>query len=129
MIFPLAISGPLELPLPVRHHHIEGNRAVARVDRDQVCVARSQIQLVVVERHAALRDVHTQIALPDQVAGLAIERLDDAAGVVHVDGAVVRERRRLVGAALVHSATPTASCNCSTLSRVICVSGLKLCAD
>ena len=65
-----------------------------------------EIQLVLVERHAAHRRVDAEALLPDQIAGLAVERLDDAVAVVEEDDAVVRERRRLVGAALAHRRHP-----------------------
>ena len=54
-------------------------------------------------RIAVLR---AETLFPDQIAGLAVERLNDAAGVVQEDRAVVRERRRLIGAAFVHRPDP-----------------------
>jgi hypothetical protein len=41
-----------------------------------------------------------------QIAGLAIERLHDAAGVVEEDRPVVRKRGRLIRSALVHGPDP-----------------------
>ena len=81
-------------------------------------------QLVVVERDAAHRDIAAKAVLPDQIAGLAVERLDDAAGVVQEDRAVVGERRRLLVPPSFIGQTH-ASCRSCALSRVICVSGLK----
>jgi hypothetical protein len=69
-------------------------------------VAQREIQLVVVERHATHRDVDAETLFPDQIAGLAIERLHDAAGVVEEDRSVVGERRGLIRAALVHRPDP-----------------------
>ena len=91
----------------VGHRHVPGHLAVARVERHEMCVAHRDEQLVVVERHAAHGGVAAEPMLPDQIAGLAVERLDDAAGVVQIDDAVVRERRRLVGAAFGHRRRPT----------------------
>src|SRR6185503_10407869 len=44
--------------------------------------------------------------LPDQIAGLAVERLDDSAGVIDEDRPVARQRRRLIGATLGHRRDP-----------------------
>ena len=76
------------------------------VERDHVRVAHRDEQLVVVERDAAHGDVAAEAMLPDQIAGLAVERLDDAGRVVQINRAVVRQRRRLVGAAFVHRPDP-----------------------
>ena len=91
MTFPFATSGPLELPRPSGIATSQTTSPV-RVERDEMRVAQRQEQLVVIERHAAHREVDAKALLPDQIAGLAVERLDDAAGVVEEDGAVIRER-------------------------------------
>ena len=77
---------------PIGHRGVPGDFAGARVERDQMRVAQREEQLVVVERHAAHGDVDAEALLPDQITGLAVERLDDAAGVVEEDGPVVGER-------------------------------------
>ena len=91
---------------PVRHRHVPRHLAGAGVERHEVRVAQRQKELVVVERHAAHGRVDAEPLLPDQIAALAVERLDDAVAVVEEDDAVVRERRRLVGAALAHRRHP-----------------------
>ena len=106
MILPFATIGPLELPRPSGIATSHATLPVRGVERHEVRVAEREIQLVVVERHAAHRRVDAEALFPDQIAGLAVERLDDAVGVVEEDDAVVRERRRLVGAAFDHRRHP-----------------------
>ena len=106
MILPLAMMGPLELPRPSGIATSHATLPVFASSATRCALLSATIQLVVVERHAAHRRVDAEPLLPDQIAGLAVERLDDAAGVVEEDGAVVRERRRLVRAALGHRRDP-----------------------
>ena len=79
--------------------------AVARVERDEARVGGRDDQLVLVDRdvahraHADLRQ-RPDFVLPDQLAGAAVERLDDVARVDQIDDAVVDERHGLVRAAL-----------------------------
>ena len=83
--------------------------AGSRVERHQVRVARRQEDLVVIQRDAAHRGavrVGAVAVLPNQFAGLPVERLQDVARVVEEDDAVVNDRRRLIGAAFVHRPDP-----------------------
>ena len=83
--------------------------AGARVERHQVRVARGHEELVFVHADAAHRGavgVAAVPVLPDQLAGLPVDRLQHVARVVEEDDAVVDERRGLVGAALVHRPDP-----------------------
>ena len=57
-------------------------------------------------RMAAPLALRAVAVFPDQLAGLAVDRLHDVAGVVEIDDAVVHERRGLVGAAFVHRPDP-----------------------
>ena len=68
----------------------------------------------------------TDLVLPDQLAGRRVERLHRVHGVGEEHDAVVDERRRLIRARPRSSPTPTRAADPSTLSRVICVSGLWL---
>ena len=99
-------QGAARTAAAIGHEHVPRHLSGARVERHQVRVAQREIQLVVVERHATHRDVHAEALFPDQIARPSVDRLDDTAGVVQEDGAVLGERRRLVRAALVHRPDP-----------------------
>ena len=112
--------GPLELPRPSGIATSHATLPVLRLERHEVPVAEREIQLVVVERHAAHRRVHAEALLPDQIAGLAVERLDvpllllrkTTPSCASGDGWLVPPS--LIGAT-------HASCSCAALSRVIWV--------
>ena len=68
-----------------------------------------QDDLVLVDRDAALRSrvgIGAVGVLPDQIAGLGIQRLQDVPGVVQVHDAVVNDGRGLIGAGVVHRPAP-----------------------
>ena len=86
--------------------------AGAGVERHQFRVAGRQVDLVVVDgdvAHAAggaARAVGADLIGPDEVAGGAVEGLHLVHRVGQVDDAVVHQRHRLVGPALVHVPGP-----------------------
>ena len=90
----------------IGHCHVPGNFAGLRVERHEMRVAHRDIELVVVQRDTARRGVAAETLLPDQIAGLAIDRLDDPAGVIDEDRPVARERRGLIRAAFGHRGDP-----------------------
>ena len=74
-------------------------------------VARRQKDLVLRNRDAAdaavaRRLIGTDARFPDEVAGLAVERLDDVAGAGEIHDAVVHDGRRLIRARIVHRPHP-----------------------
>ncbi len=85
--------------------------AVTRVDRHHVSIAGGQENLVLLDCDAAnpavaWRLIRTGPRLPDEVARLRIQRLHDVARAGQIDHAVVHNRRRLVGAGVVHRPHP-----------------------
>ena len=94
--------------LAIADHGVPNVLAGARVERVDVRVAGGDIDLVVVDREAALRTAGGRFAdavLPNQIAFARIQRLHDVAGIVDVHHAVVHHRRRLIGA-FVHGPHP-----------------------
>ena len=92
---PRATIGPLELPRP-SGMTTSTDFAGAPHRAPRGTVAHGDEQLVVVERHAALRDLTLPPKhIPDQIAGLPVDRCT-IRGVVQIDRAVVRERGRLM---------------------------------
>ena len=94
----------------VEHHRLPRHLAGPRVDRDHPVVRRAVEEVVAVDGDVAVgvdqaadhvvgQVVGTLAAvLPDQVAAHRVDRLDDVAGVRHVEDAVVDERRALLQA-------------------------------
>src|SRR5690606_34542037 len=89
----------------VGHRGVPHGLAGPRVERDEAAGAL-QVELVAVERHAAHRDVVLETMLPDEAPVSAVERLDDAPGVVQEDRAAIGEGRWLIRAAVAHRPDP-----------------------
>ena len=90
---------------------VPNHLAVAGVERHQMRVAGGHENLVVVDRdaaHGGRGGIRAVAILPDQLAGLRVQRLQHHAGVVHVQHAVVHDGRGLVAVAraFLHGPTP-----------------------
>ncbi len=94
---------------PIADRGLPHGLAGLRVERDQPRVAGCRKHLVVVDGDPAHRGavrVRAVAVFPDQVAGTAIDRLHDVAGVVEIDDPVVNDRRRLIRATFIHGPDP-----------------------
>ena len=116
MTLPSITMGPLEFAVALAVVGDDGlphDLARARVERDEVGIGRGDENLVLIDGDiahgagsAALRALGPDAIFPDQIAGAAVERLHDVAGIGQIDDAVVDERRGFVRSAARSSPTP-----------------------
>src|SRR5262249_10428734 len=96
---------PARIAVTLAEFGIPRDVAVSRFDRDHA-IAAGEIDLVLIKRDAAHRDVSAEVVFPNHLARRAFERLQDTAGVGEVDDPVMDDGCGLVRPALVHWMLP-----------------------
>ena len=84
---------------------VPGFLPVARIERDHT-IAAGEIDFVLINRDPAHRNVAAETVFPDDPAGHAVDRLDDAARVGEIDHSVVHDGCGLIRAAFMHRRFP-----------------------